>query len=53
MNCSRKKTIADYPEMNQGLPIQQVKTDGETPTEKEVMDAAREMGVEPETGDRG
>ena len=41
MNYSRKTTIADYPEMNQGLPIQQ------------VMDAAREMSVDPETNDRG
>lgn len=53
MDYSRKTTIADYPEMNQGLPIQQVITDGENPTEKEVRDAAREMSVDPETNDRG
>ena len=43
MNYSEKKhnasneektTIKDYPEMNQGLPVQQVITDGEEPTPK-------------------
>ncbi len=60
MNCSTKKTctgrkttIADFPEMNQGLPVQQVITDGEHPTEKEVRDATREMEPAPDSAGRG
>ncbi len=62
MNYSEKKhnasneektTINDYHEMNQGLPVQQVITDGEEPTAKELRDATREMGIDIDTPDRG
>ncbi len=49
----KKKTISDYPEMNQGLPVQQVITDGDEPTAKELRDATREMAIDLETPDRG
>lgn len=53
MNCSKKTTIKDFPKMNQGLPVQQVITDGEHPTEKELRQATREMNADGEIPDRG
>lgn len=53
MSCSRKKTKREQDYMDAGLPVQQVITDGENPTEKEVRDATREMSRDPETSDRG
>ena len=53
MNCSKKTTIKDFPEMNQGLPQQQVITEGEHPTEKEVRDATREMQPDESSAGRG
>lgn len=53
VNNEEKTTIKDYPEMNQGLPVQQVITDGEEPTAKELRDATREMGIDIDTPDRG
>lgn len=53
MNYSDKKHINDYTQQNQGLPVQQVQMDGSVPTEKEVRDAAREMGIDPKTEGRG
>lgn len=53
MDYSRKKTEKEQAYMDAGLPVQQVITDGETPTEKEVRDAANEMTRDVETRDRG
>lgn len=53
MDYSRKRTEKEQAYMDAGQPVQQVITDGENPTEKEVRDAAREMTRDNETRDRG
>ena len=53
MDYSRKRTEKEQAYMDAGLPVQQVITDGENHTEKEVRDAAREMTRDNETRDRG
>ncbi|MCM1312570.1 MAG: hypothetical protein NC206_02350 [Bacteroides sp.] len=41
-NVHKKECPSDY-DMNPGLPIQQIETDGEFPTDKEIRTATKDI----------